>query len=129
MKQPVEISLAVVLVIAATAIFWRQAHAPHEPAAHGAKPAAGIGQVCTAKCQAVATDLKCSGGDKCAGLCAKLSSATACKPQVERFIQCFTQQPSRSWYCEDDGTPMLGHVCEPEQNAISDCMMHNNRQL
>lgn len=128
MKQPFEISLAVVLIVAAAAVFWRQANLPPEETAKAAKPA-GIEQTCTTKCQAVAKELKCTGGDKCAGLCGKLAAATVCKPHVERFIQCFAEVPSRGWNCEDDGTPMLGHFCEPEQNNISDCMTHNKGKL
>jgi hypothetical protein len=116
MKQPIEVSLAVLLIAAAGAIFWRQAHAP--------KP-----DPCVSKCLAVAKDLKCKRGDKCAELCGKLETATVCKPYVDRFIACFTEAPSVTWYCEDDGTPMLGHMCEPEQNNISDCMTHNGGKL
>lgn len=126
MKQPIEVTLLALLLVAAGAIFWRQANLP--PEAQSAKPV-GIEQACTAKCQSVATELKCTGGAKCAELCGKLAAATTCMPHVERFIQCFVKQPSLTWRCEDDGTPMLGHVCEGEQNAIADCMMHNNRKL
>jgi hypothetical protein len=127
-KQPIEITVSTLLLLAAGGIFWRQANLPPEETAQAAKPA-GIEQTCTTKCQAVAKELQCSRGDKCAELCGKLAAATVCKPFVERFIQCFAQVPSRGWRCEDDGTPMLGHFCEPEQNDISDCMMNNGRKL
>jgi hypothetical protein len=128
MKQPIEVSVLALLLLAAGGIFWRQANLPPEETATTAK-AAGIEQMCTAKCQSVAKDLKCTGGDKCPGLCAKLAAATACKPYVEVFIQCFAKVPTHGWRCETDGAPMLGHFCEPEQNNISDCMMRNGRKL
>lgn len=126
MKQPIEVTVLALLLVAAGAIFWRQANLPPE-AAQVAKPL-GVEQACTAKCQSVATELKCTRGNQCAELCGKLAAATTCMPQVERFIQCFVKQPSLTWHCED-GVPMLGHVCEGEQNNIADCMMHNGRRL
>lgn len=132
MKQPIEVSLAGVLVVAAGAIFWRQAHAPptpHAPAPAHAQKQAAADPTCVYKCQSAAAELGCSRGDRCAELCAKLATATVCKPQVERFIQCFVNEPNRGWRCDEDGTPVLGHICEPEQNAVGDCMMRNNRKL
>jgi hypothetical protein len=131
-KQPIEVTVLALLVLAAGGIFWRQAHAPPTTPLHAKQQAekhATADPSCVYKCQSAAVELGCSRGDRCAELCAKLATATVCKPQVERFILCFVNEPNRGWRCDEDGTPVLGHSCEPEQNAVADCMMRNNRKL
>jgi len=133
-KQPIEISLAVVLLIGAIALFWSKAQ--EHPAPHGAKSASAKSgnkvstkDACTLKCEQVAADKKCTRGDKCAENCLTLDRAKFCKAEVATFMECFLREPSDHWRCEDDGVPTLGHVCEPEQNRIADCMMKHDRQL
>lgn len=82
---------------------------------------------CSVTCEAVAQELGCTNGAGCRGKCLTLAQSVNCKAPVKKFVDCFTQQRAPNWTCDDDGIPLLGHVCEPEQNAISDCIREHGK--
>jgi hypothetical protein len=84
---------------------------------------------CTAKCQAMATELGCEHADKCAESCEKLSAAVNCRGPIASFLECFLDEPKDHWECDHKGIPTLGHVCEAEQNNVYDCGLRNGGTL
>lgn len=82
---------------------------------------------CAVTCEAVAQELGCTNAAGCRAKCLTLAQSVNCKEPVQKFIACFTQQRAPNWTCDDDGVPLLGHVCEPEQNAISDCIRKHGK--
>lgn len=84
---------------------------------------------CTAHCQEASHALGCPRPDSCAEACTKLDQATVCKPQVQRYIECFVRQRPRAGLKCDPYTGMatLNHTCEPEENAVTDCAMKHRK--
>jgi hypothetical protein len=54
-----------------------------------------------------------------------LLESEVCKTPVDSFLECLIERSGNDWTCDAQGVPLLGHVCEDEQNGVADCIAVN----